>query len=143
MSFLDSYTPVVGRDCAALVERSKRNLNHAKSVPMNTIIGAVCGTLGVTFAELFSNTRRVRVMTARHLTVALAYELTNLSPNQIAEAMRRPNHTSVISSRYAWRDRLRRMRESDPTALIPVGAKTYEPEKVYEAIKSHIERITT
>jgi chromosomal replication initiation ATPase DnaA len=140
MSCLDAYTPVVGRDCAAVVERGHRNRHHTKSVPMNTIIGAVCGTLGVSFEHFFGTKRTMQVWTARHLVVALAYELTNLSAPQIAAAMKRPNHSSILTGRNAWRERLRRMREGDRTALIPVGAKAYDPQKVYEAIKGHIER---
>ncbi|MCB9845769.1 MAG: ATP-binding protein [Phycisphaeraceae bacterium] len=62
------------------------------------IVELVCHSLGVSSAELMGRGRHRRVVAARALCVAIARELTNLSYPEIARAMGRPNHSSVITA---------------------------------------------
>lgn len=62
------------------------------------IISRVCETLRVADAELRGTGRHPRVVLARGLIVHLCRALTTLSFPEIARAMGRPNHSSVVTS---------------------------------------------
>jgi len=68
-----------------------------RPVRLETIIDVVCARLGVTREE-FTSSRRARAMVlARAMVVLLARRMSNHSFPEIARAMGRPNHSSVIT----------------------------------------------
>lgn len=62
------------------------------------IIELTCAQLGVSPEEFAGSHRHRRIVIARSLTVLLARELTNMSYPEIARAMHRPNHSTVITA---------------------------------------------
>jgi len=62
------------------------------------IIELTCAALGVSTEEFRGSHRHRRIVLARSLTVLLAREATNLSYPEIARAMGRPNHSTVITA---------------------------------------------
>ncbi|MFN0133532.1 MAG: DnaA ATPase domain-containing protein [Phycisphaerales bacterium] len=70
----------------------------ARPVRGERIIAEVCRTLRVTDAELRGTGRHPRVVLARGLIVHLCRAMTTLSFPEIARAMGRPNHSSVVTS---------------------------------------------
>jgi len=67
-------------------------------VAMNTIIGVVCESLAVTRSDLGGRGRQKKVVLARELCVHLAKNLTTRSTPEIAHAIGRPNHSTVITA---------------------------------------------
>lgn len=69
-----------------------------RPVRVQAIMQLGCATLGVTIEELMGKGRHKRVVLTRAVTVLLARELTNHSYPEIARAMGRPNHSTVITA---------------------------------------------
>lgn len=62
------------------------------------ILEVVCGALAVDRQEVLGSGRHRRVVLARSLAMHLARELTTLSYPEIAAALSRPNHSTVITA---------------------------------------------
>lgn len=69
-----------------------------RPVQIGTITAEVCRTLAVEPAELAGKTRHKRVVLARAVVTWLARRLTTLSFPEIARAIGRPNHSTVITA---------------------------------------------
>lgn len=85
-----------------------------RPVPVDRLLHATCEALAVDRAEFAGRSRAARVVLARGLAALLARELTNLSFPEIARAMGRPNHSTVITA-------MNRMRSQLEGAGPPVG----------------------
>lgn len=70
----------------------------AKPVRMHVIIAQTCAALGVESGELAGKTRHKRVVLARALITYLARSLTTQSFPDIARAIGRPSHSTVITA---------------------------------------------
>lgn len=69
-----------------------------KPVQFDAILREVCQLLRVEPEDLFSRGRHRRVVLARALSVRIARELTTLSYPEIARALHKPNHSTVITA---------------------------------------------
>jgi len=67
-------------------------------IPLDLIVRTVCDELGVSQAEMRSEGRQKRVVLARELSVYGAKTLTNASFPEIARAVGRENHSTVITA---------------------------------------------
>lgn len=70
----------------------------AGPVRVESVIQAVCEHLGVGSADFSGRGRHRKVVLARALVVLLARRLTTASFPEIARAMHRPNHSSIITA---------------------------------------------
>lgn len=73
---------------------------------IDSIIRAVCDELSVSISDLKGKGRRKKVVLARELIVHLARQLTSKSFPEIAHAIGRPNHSTVITAAKRFKDRL-------------------------------------
>jgi chromosomal replication initiator protein len=73
-------------------------LRARQPIPAEVIAQTVCRMLGVTIPELMGRTRHRRVVLARGVSVILCRRLTTLSYPEIARALGRPNHSTVITA---------------------------------------------
>lgn len=73
-------------------------LRARQPIPAEVIAQTVCRLLGVTIPELMGRTRHRRVVLARGVSVILCRRLTTLSFPEIARALGRPNHSTVITA---------------------------------------------
>jgi hypothetical protein len=110
------------------------------NVSMAAIVDAVCSELKIRRHVFESTSRTLAVVTAREMVAALATELTRLSYPAIAMAMNRPNHSTVIDARERWYVRVERASRGDQTACIAVGEDVYEPQDLFDKIKTKLER---
>lgn len=69
-----------------------------RPIRVEVIAAEVCQTLGVEYGEMCGRGRHARVVLARSLTAWLSRRLTTMSFPEIARAMGRPNHSSVITA---------------------------------------------
>ena len=69
-----------------------------RPIPAQAIITEVCRTLAVDHHELVGKGRHKRVVFARELIVCLCRKLTTMSFPEIAHAMGRPNHSTVLTA---------------------------------------------
>lgn len=69
-----------------------------RPVRMTHIIDQVCRVLRVEASELFGKGRHKRVVLARSMSATLGRSLTTMSYPEIARALGRPNHSTVITA---------------------------------------------
>lgn len=69
-----------------------------RPVQLDTIIGVVCRELEVELNDLVGQGRHRRVVLARSMAVFLAREMTTRSYPEIATAMARPSHSTIVSA---------------------------------------------
>lgn len=77
-----------------------------EAAPIVRIIEVVCQHQNCTIEELCGHERKVWICRARELIVQLARELTALSFPDIARAMGRPNHSSIVTMHQRAMDRM-------------------------------------
>ena len=73
---------------------------------LDLIIRTVCDELSVSISDLKGKGRRKKVVLARELIIHLARQLTSKSFPEIAHAIGRPNHSTVITAAKRFKDRL-------------------------------------
>ncbi len=69
-----------------------------KPIRAEAIAHHVCQTLSVDISDVLGRSRHKRVVLARSLTAYLTRELTTLSFPEIARAMGRPNHSTIVTA---------------------------------------------
>ena len=69
-----------------------------RPVRIDAIITHTCAALAVDVADLSGKTRHPRVVLSRAIITHLARQLTTLSYPEIARAIGRPNHSTVITA---------------------------------------------
>lgn len=82
----------------ALGVRAEATSSKPGPVRVEFVIEVVCKALGVGHAEFSGRGRHKRVVLARALVSHIARELTTASYPEIATAMGRPNHSSIITA---------------------------------------------
>lgn len=94
-----------------------RVVRAKRPVPMEAILHVVCRELRVDPGEFAGTGRHKRVVLARAITVQLARELTTLSYPEIARAMRRPNHSTVITAHQRLTGQLEQSPDADIASI--------------------------
>ena len=69
-----------------------------KPVRLKTIVAVICAHLGVTESDLMGSGRHRRVVLARSVSAYLAREMTTHSYPEIARALGRDNHSTVVTA---------------------------------------------
>lgn len=121
----------------ALVDKllhHQRRANPTKPVTVPALLQAVAARFGITPRVILGNGRKRPVVLARSLTAYLAYRHANKSYPEVAAAMHRPNHSSVITSAK----RITQLLDDDasidlPTRDEPVRVKDLLDDLVHEA----------
>lgn len=75
-------------------------------IALDTIVSHICRELTVSKPDLLGKGRQKKVVLARELIVHLSRNLTSKSFPEIASAIGRPNHSTVITAAKRFRDRL-------------------------------------
>lgn len=87
----------MGLDEASVVGRGRHGGARRPLTPAQ-VVTSICDRLGVTHAELAGRGRHHRVVLARAMSTAVARRLTSASYPEIARAIGRPNHSTVITA---------------------------------------------
>jgi chromosomal replication initiator protein len=100
-------SPSAGHIRKALALRSGNEDAISRApLSLDLIIRSVCDELSVSISDLKGKGRRKKVVLARELIVHLARQLTSKSFPEIAHAIGRPNHSTVITAAKRFKDRL-------------------------------------
>ncbi len=108
-----------------------------KPVRFSTIVKIVCARLGVEPGQLAGSSRHKFLVLARSLSVYLARELTTMSYPEIAHAMGRKNHSTVITADQ----RLRRQLRADEPIMLPAGEGTVTPSELAASLCREAQRV--
>ena len=97
------------------------NEQPAKIVSVDTVLEAVASQVHVTRSQIMSHARDRRVVLARSLTIFIVRQLTPMSFPEIAAAMARSNHSSILTAARRIERNLRdRVSVNVPGCLDPV-----------------------
>lgn len=105
-----------------------------KPVRFTNIVKAVCEQLAVEPSQLAGSSRHKALVLARSLSVYIARELTTMSYPEIAYAMGRKNHSTVITADH----RIRRQMEIDDPIMLPAGAGSVTPSELAQSLTRQV-----
>ncbi len=94
-----------------------------RPIPVQSIVEYVCRNLQVDVGEFMGRGRHKRVVFARSIAAHLSRELTTQSFPEIARAMGRTNHSTVITAQR----RLQRQLEKTPDMTLPMDLAPLHP----------------
>lgn len=77
-----------------------------RPVPPELVVAAICDELGIDRSTFVGRSRHARAVLARSMGAYLCRELTTMSYPEIARALGRPNHSTVITADKRVRSRL-------------------------------------
>lgn len=127
---------VVGRDLVEQLPDFAMPIVR-KPIRFSTIMKTVCNRLNVEAAQLAGSSRHKFLVLARSLSVYLARELTTMSYPEIAHAMGRKNHSTVITADQ----RLRRQISADEPIMLPAGQGTVTPAELANSLSREVQRL--
>ena len=114
-SYNATRTPTMSHIRKALALRDGSDQTHANGpVALDTIISRICSEMMVSKSDLTGKGRQKKVVMARELIVHTARSLTSKSFPEIAYAIGRPNHSTVITAAKRFKDRVK---ECQPIAV--------------------------
>ncbi|MEM6258650.1 MAG: chromosomal replication initiator protein DnaA [Planctomycetota bacterium] len=107
-----------------------------KPIRFSTIVKTVCSRLGVEASQLAGSSRHKFLVLARSLSVYLAREMTTMSYPEIAHAMGRKNHSTVITADQ----RLRRQIAEDQPIMLPASQGSVTPAELATSLSREVMR---
>ncbi len=100
-------TPTMAHIRRALSLRDGANSQSTNGpIALETIISRICQEMTVSKSDLIGKGRQKKVVMARELIVHTARNLTSKSFPEIAHAIGRPNHSTVITAAKRFKDRI-------------------------------------
>lgn len=132
-------TEDAGPECVTvgLVQRALGSVSRSarsRPVRLDEVVEAACGETGVTRDEVFSSSRHQRVVLARGLVGLVARAVTSHSYPEIARAIGRRNHSTVITACK----RLEKQIGARATVRLAPGGGETEIADVFDRVKSRL-----
>lgn len=112
-------------------------LRPRRPIHAQTVIAEVCRALRVDLTDFQGKGRHKRVVLARGLTVVLARQLTAHSYPEIARAMNRPNHSTVVTAFQRLEEQM-----ADPARTAEDVAEILGPEFAGVTLRDLVERLS-
>ena len=113
--YLPGQTPVIGRHMLDQLFREQIDTRPSKPVRYDTILRCVCDLFALPAEQVTGRLRKANVVLARSLLIHLVYELTPMSYPEIASAMGRPSHSTIITAA----GRIKKQLKQDKPVLVP------------------------
>ncbi len=104
------------------------------------VLGEVCKALRVDISELMGRGRHPRVVLARSITAHLSRRLTTMSYPEIARAMNRPNHSTVITACKRLAGAMERNEKPSPTLELGVELAGLSISDLCDHLSRRVER---
>ncbi|MEM1027981.1 MAG: DnaA/Hda family protein [Planctomycetota bacterium] len=121
----------------ALVEKlfaGQRQLAAKRPVRFTDIQDTVCEHLNVPIAQVAGSSRHRMVVLARAITVYLAKQMTTLSYPEIAAALNKPSHSTVVTAVQ----RMTRQLEDNQPMLLPGQPDATTPVQLVEDLRRRV-----
>lgn len=109
-----------------------------RPISTDTVVAETCKALCVELGDFMGKGRHKRVVLARSITSYLARKLTTQSFPEIARAMGRPNHSTVITAERRLQAQLESGIESFEDVVIPAELAGLSPRGIVDAIAARI-----
>ncbi|MEQ9453948.1 MAG: DnaA/Hda family protein [Phycisphaeraceae bacterium] len=128
------HEPVGGGVDGAIIDRAlsdERMNTRKRPVRFDEIVAEVEKVSGITRAQIVSSSRKPAVVIARSVCIALVREMTTLSYPEIASAMGKENHSTVVT---ACKRVPRLLREGKPSRY-PSTAEEITPRQFMDRVR--------
>ena len=102
-----------------------------RPVRFNDVLETTCGHLGVDPKQVLGPSRHRHLVLARSLAIYIARKLTSLSYPEIADAMGRSNHSTIITACQ----RMEKQLKADDPLLLPGRVDQVLPSELFEQIR--------
>ncbi|MEM6334253.1 MAG: DnaA/Hda family protein [Planctomycetota bacterium] len=126
----------VGRHWVDQLLRGESAAGTRRRIGYPLIAGVVTEELGVTEAQLAGRGRHARVVLARAVLIHLCRELTTMSFPEIARAMGKSNHSTVITAHQ----RLRRQMDAGETVELVAGEAEMRLQDLLDRLRRSVQR---
>lgn len=127
-------TRLVNRALAEKLFAGQRQLAAKRPVRFTDIQDTVCQHLNVPIAQVAGSSRHRMVVLARAITVYLAKQMTTLSYPEIAGALNKPSHSTVVTAVQ----RMTRQLEDNQPMLLPGHADATTPVQLVEDLRRRV-----
>lgn len=107
------------------------------------VLSEVCKALRVDVAELMGRGRHPRVVLARSITAHLSRRLTTMSYPEIARAMNRPNHSTIITACKRLAGAIERNEKPSPTLELGAELAGLTVADLCENLSARVQRAAT
>ncbi|MEO0586729.1 MAG: DnaA/Hda family protein [Planctomycetota bacterium] len=132
----DATAEPVGRHWVDQLLRGESAAGTRRRIGYSLIAGVVTEELGVTEAQLAARGRHSRVVLARAVLIHLCRELTTMSFPEIARAMGKTNHSTVITAHQ----RLRRQMDAGETVELVAGEPAMRLQDLLDRLRRSVQR---
>ncbi|MEM9418620.1 MAG: DnaA/Hda family protein [Planctomycetota bacterium] len=127
-------TRSVNRALAEKLFAGQRQLAAKRPVRFNDIQDTVCEHLNVSIPQVAGSSRHRMVVLARAITVYLAKQMTTLSYPEIASALNKPSHSTVVTAVQ----RMTRQLEENQPMLLPGQPDATTPVQLVEDLRRRV-----
>ncbi len=127
-------TRLVNRALAEKLFAGQRQLAAKRPVRFTDIQDTVCQHLSVPAAQVAGSSRHRMVVLARAIIVYLAKQMTTLSYPEIAAALNKPSHSTVVTAVQ----RMTRQLEENQPMLLPGHADATTPVQLVEDLRRRV-----
>jgi chromosomal replication initiator protein len=114
--------------------QNETDASPRKMVKFETIVDAVAGQMGLSIGQLMGRGRHRVLVLARALVIHLARQMTSMSYPEIAAAMGRRNHSTVITAAQ----RMERQLAANEAILLPGPVGQTSPVELVEMLRRKV-----
>jgi chromosomal replication initiator protein len=125
---------VIGHGLVDRLFQEQPDPRPRKPIRYDAVLDTVCRFFALPPEQVTGRLRRSHVVFARSLMIHLAYELTPMSYPEIAAAMGRPNHSTIVTAAQRIKKQLR----ADKPVLIPGQAAEVSPSQLLDQLRRQI-----
>lgn len=126
--------PVIGHSLLDQLFHDQPDPTPRKPVRFQAILDAVCDQFALPPEQVTGRVRKSHVVLARSLLIHLTYELTGMSYPEVAAAMGRPNHSTIITAA----GRIKKQLKQDQPVLLPGQPGETTPSQLLERLRQMI-----
>jgi chromosomal replication initiator protein len=130
------FAPVIGHSLLDQLFQDQPAPSPRKPVRFNAVLDAVCELFALPPEQVTGRMRKTHVVLARSLLIHLAYELTHMSYPELAAAMGRPNHSTIITAAQ----RIKKQLKADKPVLLPGQPGETTPSRLLEQLTQMVQR---
>ena len=127
---------LVGNSLVDQLFHSESTFGRKRAISFDNILDTIIDQLKMDRAEILGNSRHRRIVLARSLLIHLAREMTLMSYPEIATAMGRRTHSTVITAAQ----RMTKQVVENATLLLPAIPEPISLVELIERLKYHISR---
>lgn len=136
---LPAAAPVIGHSLLDQLFQDQPDPTPRKPVRYHAVLDAVCELFALPPEQVTGRIRKSHVVLARSLLIHLTYELTGMSYPEVAAAMGRPNHSTIITAAQ----RIKKQLKEDQPVLLPGQPGETTPTRLLERLRQAVPRRTT